>query len=190
MGSPHHHGPDRWPAAGNEIFEPGGLARPSPASSGELRPVLPSSGERPGAPASRPFMVLLRKINGILPAASAQDEKLLDFLGFSLKINRNPMIPESFGPERGPLLEANLTKMSYNVTKVHKPCVFLRKEETFGRGMTKYSLESSVADEAKDARVGARSQASGTRTAHLSAKPGAEFGTYLRKVVPKMGYRC
>ena len=86
-------------------------------------------------------------------------------------------------------MEANLTKMSYNVTKVYKPSVFQRNEETFGRGATKYSLESSVADEAKDARVGARAQASGTRTAHLSAKPGAKFGTYLRKVVPKMGYR-
>ena len=82
MGSPHHHGPDHWATAGNEIFEPGGPARRSLASSSELRPVLPSSGERPGAPASRPFMVLLRKINGILPAASAQDGKLLNLLGF------------------------------------------------------------------------------------------------------------
>ena len=100
------------------------------------------------------------------------------------------MLPEGFGPERGPLLEANLAKTSYNIPKEYKPSVFQRNEETFGCGATKYSLENSVADEAKDARVGARAQASGTQTVHLSAKPGAKSGTYLRKVVPKMGYRC
>ena len=83
-----------------------------------------------------------------------------------------------------------MAKMGYNGTKVSKPSVFQRNEETFGRGATEYSLKSSVADEAEDARVGARAQASGTRTAHLSAKLGSKFGTYLRKVVPKMGYRC
>ena len=112
MGSPHHHGPDRGPCAGNEIFEAGERARPSPGSSGELRPVPPCSGQ----PAIHDFTCQ------IFEKSSPPSPKPLISIEFPLGFNENPMISgapvepaEDSRPGKGPLFCENVLKGNKSV---------------------------------------------------------------------------
>ena len=88
MGSPHHHGQGRWPAAGNEIFEPGWLARPSPASSGSVRRAPASPAEL--RPAANSWFYLPNHWKILAPLS-----KTFDFHWISIEIQWKWVVPKS-----------------------------------------------------------------------------------------------
>ena len=76
MGFPHHHDSDRWPGAGNEIFEAG---RPPAGAASPPAGLWPASGR----PVAASLSCLFRETKKGTAKRSAKTRKKQDFLGKS-----------------------------------------------------------------------------------------------------------